>query len=82
MSHRVLLIGASSKPDRYSHKAQLLLSEHGHEVVPMNPAESEILGTKTVARVSDATGTVDTVSVYVRPQATKKIKSAWDEVQV
>ena len=68
MSHRVLLIGASSKPDRYANKAQLLLTEHGHEVVPVNPSETEILGVQTVASVSNATGAFDTVSVYVRPQ--------------
>ena len=68
MSHRVLLIGASSKSERYAHKAQLLLTEHGHEVVPVNPSETEILGVQTVANVSEASGTIDTVSVYVRPQ--------------
>ena len=34
---RVAILGASDKPDRYSNKAQRLLRQHGHTVVPVHP---------------------------------------------
>lgn len=66
-SERVVILGASDKPDRYAHKAQLLLAEHGHQVVPVNPRLEEIAGVPAVADVSAVTGAVDTVTMYVGP---------------
>lgn len=68
MPERVLIIGASNNEDRYANKAQRMLTEHGHSVVPVNPKDAEVLGVPTVAAISDTTGSVDTVTVYVRPQ--------------
>lgn len=62
---RVVIIGASNNPERYSHKALLLLRRHGHEVVPVHPKLAEIEGIKVVPDVSDITGPVDTVTMYV-----------------
>ena len=73
---RVLLIGASNNEERYANKAQRLLTEHGHEVIPVNPKEAEVLGVKTVANIAEATGPVDTVSVYVRPKVLKEQSDA------
>lgn len=71
MAKRVLVIGASNNEERYSNKAQRLLAEHGHEVIPVTPKETEVLGVKTIPDIARATGPVDTVSVYVRPQVLK-----------
>ena len=30
---RVVIVGASNNPERYSHRTLLLLRKHGHEVV-------------------------------------------------
>lgn len=62
---RVVIIGASNNPERYSHKALLLLRRHGHQVVPVHPKLAEIEGIKVVPDVSDITGPVDTVTMYV-----------------
>ena len=62
---RVVILGASDKPDRYSHKAQLLLREHGHDVVPVHPMLTSIEGVPVVADISVITGAVDTVTMYV-----------------
>ena len=43
---RVVVIGASDKPKRYSCRALNLLLEKGHEVCPVNPGLSEIKGIK------------------------------------
>lgn len=62
---RVVILGASDKADRYSHMAQLLLREHGHEVVPVHPKLTSIEGVPVVADLSLITGVVDTVTMYV-----------------
>jgi predicted CoA-binding protein len=64
-SHRTVIIGASDKPDRYSHMAQLLLREHGHEVVPVHPKLASIAGVPVVADLSQISGPVDTATMYV-----------------
>ena len=64
---RVVILGASDKPDRYAHKAQLMLAEHGHEVVPVHPRLQSIEGVSVVPDLSAVTGSVDTVTMYVGP---------------
>ncbi len=66
-TERVVIVGASDNPGRYSHKALLLLSRHGHEVVPVHPLLAEIEGVKVVSDLSAITGKVDTVTMYVGP---------------
>ena len=65
---RVVVVGASPKPERYSNLALRLLVEHGHEVVPINPVVSSIEGIPVVPRLDDLTGHVDTVTLYVSPK--------------
>lgn len=62
---RVVIIGASNNPERYSHRALLLLRKYGHEVVPVHPKLAEIEGIPVVADVSLIAGPVDTVTMYV-----------------
>lgn len=62
---KVAILGASPKKDRYSNKAQSLLKEKGHEVLPVNPAYNEIDGEKVYPHLSDIHDAVDTLTVYV-----------------
>jgi len=64
-SERVVIIGASNNPGRYSHQALLLLRKNGHAVVPVHPKLTEIEGIPVVADVSAISGVVDTVTMYV-----------------
>lgn len=66
-TERVVIVGASPKPDRYAHKALVALQRHGHTVVPVNPTLSlaEIDGIPVVHDVGEVTGEVDTVTMYV-----------------
>jgi predicted CoA-binding protein len=73
---RVVLLGASEKPERYAFQAFRLLREHGHEVVPVNPALGEIDGVTVVRRPEDVTGPVDTVTVYLRPEVSWPLADA------
>lgn len=66
MNHeRVVIVGASNKPERYSHRALLLLRKHGHAVVPVHPKLAEIEGIPVVSDLSALSGPVDTVTMYV-----------------
>lgn len=62
---RVVILGASDNPERYSHRALLLLKQHGHEVVPVHPKLVVIEETPVVADLSAIKGPVDTVTMYV-----------------
>jgi len=67
-SKRVVVLGASKKPERYSHKAVVMLKEYGHEVVPVHPVEEEIEGVPVAHDLGEIRAEVDTLSVYVGPQ--------------
>lgn len=64
---RVAILGASDKPDRYSNKAQRLLVQHGHTVVPVHPALKQIEGVDVVPDLTAIQGQVDTLTMYVGP---------------
>jgi predicted CoA-binding protein len=64
-SERVVIVGASDKPDRYAHRAQVMLKEYGHEVIPVHPRLTQIDGVPVVADLSQVAGPIDTVTMYV-----------------
>ncbi len=67
-SKRVVVLGASKKPERYSNKAVVMLKEYGHEVLPVHPVENEIEGLPVAHELGEIRSEVDTLSVYVGPQ--------------
>jgi predicted CoA-binding protein len=66
---RVVVMGASHKPDRYSNQAVRLLLEHGHEVIPVHPKLAEVDGLKVIHHLGEIRGAVDTLTMYVGPDA-------------
>jgi len=69
-SETVAIIGASDKDGRYAKLAQELLIEKGHNVVPINPVKDNIGGLKAYPSIADvpASTSIDTVTLYVRPE--------------
>ena len=65
---RVVVVGASSKPERYSNQAVRLLLQYGHDVVPVNPAQQLIENLPVVPSLEDIDGPVDTVTLYISPK--------------
>jgi len=65
---RVVVVGASNNPERYSNRAVRQLTTHGHDVVPVHPALPAVEGIPVIARLDDVTGPVDTVTLYVSPE--------------
>lgn len=62
---RVAILGASSKPARYSNMAQRMLVEQGHEVLPVSRRETEVMGVPAVATPGDIYAPVDTLTIYL-----------------
>ena len=77
MNKTTVILSASPKPERYSNRAQRLLKEHGHNIIPINPIEEEILGDKVVNQLADYNGEVDTVTLYLRPERPETRRRAY-----
>ena len=63
----VAVVGASNKPERYSHQAVVLLAQKGHVVYPIHPALAEIDGHRVFKKLADVPVPVHTVTLYVSP---------------
>lgn len=65
---KVAVLGASPNEERYSNKAVRALLAQGHDVIPVNPAQTTIEGLPVAQSLSAIKGPIDTVTVYVGPQ--------------
>lgn len=68
-------MGASSNPVRPSHGVFRTLVAAGYECIPVNPNETEVEGLPAVATLAEAaaTGPIDIVDVFRRPELTEPI---------
>ncbi|MGB9601320.1 MAG: CoA-binding protein [Limisphaerales bacterium] len=73
MAKTVAIIGASSNPKKYGHKAVKAFLQRGYTVYPVNPREDTILGLKAYKSIKEVPTRPDMVSVYVPPQLTLKL---------
>lgn len=63
-SERVLVIGASDKPERYSYKATRMLLDHGHEPILMSNKNGSLFDIDFIEPMT-ALSDIDTVTMYV-----------------
>ena len=63
----VVVLGASSNPERYSNQAVRLLKDHGCRVIPVNPGGGEIYGLTVLKSLGEITVPVHTLTMYVNP---------------
>lgn len=76
MSEIVAILGASDKPERYSHKAMKLLEHYGHKPLLVHPNLKEIEGHKVYSSLTELSKDfpqVDTLTVYISPMLSNKI---------
>jgi predicted CoA-binding protein len=66
-SLHTLVVGASTNPDRYAHRATLSLLMHGHRVSLFGPRKGEVSGIPISTDIQSFTA-VHTVTMYVGPQ--------------
>ncbi|HET9111184.1 MAG TPA: CoA-binding protein [Ktedonobacterales bacterium] len=64
----IAVVGLSPDPSRPSHGVARYMQEQGYRIIPVNPAEREILGETCYATLSDIPFPVDVVDVFRRSE--------------
>ena len=77
MTETVAILGASINSGRFSHMAMVALLEKGHMPVPVNPKYDQIDGVQCYPSMTAYPGSIDTITVYVRPSI---LRTMVDEV--
>jgi len=65
-SRTVTVVGLSSKPDRPSYRVANYLKEQGYKIIPINPAEKEILGEPCYPDLASVPTSIDVVDIFRR----------------
>ena len=63
---RIAIVGLSSDPSKPSFTVGHYLQRHGYEITPVNPTETEVLGEKAYANLSDLPEPPEVVDVFRR----------------
>ncbi|MBZ5694884.1 MAG: CoA-binding protein [Acidobacteriia bacterium] len=72
-SHTIAVVGLSSRRHRPSYGVAQYLQSAGYKIIPVNPAETEILGEKCYARLEDIPEHVDIVDIFRRSEFVPEI---------
>ena len=75
-SRTIAMVGASSNPAKPSHEIMKGLLAAGFTVIPVNPAETEVLGQPAYGTLEEIPVPVDIVNVFRRPEQTPEIADA------
>ncbi|PKF90407.1 CoA-binding protein [Bacillus sp. BA3] len=79
-SKRIAVVGLSNNPDRTSYMVSKAMQDSGYEIIPVNPAVSEVLGVKAVKALKDIEGHVDIVNVFRRSEFLPEIAKEFAEI--
>ena len=60
----VAVVGASSNPERPSHRVVSYLMKHGYHVMPVNPNEQKILGKTSYPNLNSIPEKVEVVDIF------------------
>ncbi|MDO9567006.1 MAG: CoA-binding protein [Candidatus Desulfaltia sp.] len=63
----IAVVGLSPKPERDSNKVAVYLKDHGYKVIPVRPAQKEILEEKTYPSLDDIDESIDIINVFRNP---------------
>ena len=63
---KTLVLGASTKPERYAYKAISLLVDKGHSVIAIGQNQGEVAGVK-IRTKNIPLANIDTVTLYLNP---------------
>ncbi|HVB87494.1 MAG TPA: CoA-binding protein [Candidatus Dormibacteraeota bacterium] len=75
-SRTIAVVGISSRKFRPSYGVAEYLQTAGYRVIPVNPAESEVLGEKCYARLEDIPERIDIVDIFRRSEFVPEIVDA------
>ncbi len=82
----VSVIGMSKQPEKAAHFVPKYLSEHGFNILPVNPTSNEILNKKCYSNITEVDEPIDIVDVFrpsdqvlpfVKEAITMKPKVIW-----
>lgn len=62
----IAVVGLSSDPGRPSHNVAAYMRRAGYHVIPVNPNETEVFGTKAFDSLSQVPGKIDLVDIFRR----------------
>ena len=69
----IAVVGLSSKRMRPSYGVAAYMQQHGYRIIPVNPAETEVLGEKAYASLSEVPEKIDIVDVFRRSEAVPEV---------
>lgn len=69
----IAVVGLSSKRMRPSYGVAAYLQRHGYRIIPVNPAETEVLGEKAYATLGEVPEKIDLVDVFRRSEAVPNV---------
>jgi predicted CoA-binding protein len=67
-SRVVVVVGLSSRPEKPSYKVASYLKEQGYKIIPVNPAEKEILGEPCYRDLASVPESIDVVDIFRRSE--------------
>ena len=75
-SRTIAVVGLSSKRFRPSHGVAEYMQRSGYRIVPVNPAESEVLGEKSYPDLESVPEAIDIVDIFRRSEFVPEIVEA------
>jgi predicted CoA-binding protein len=72
-SQTIAVVGLSGREHRPSYGVSEYMQSAGYRIIPVNPAETEVLGEKCYARLEDIPEKVDIVDIFRRPEFVPEI---------
>jgi predicted CoA-binding protein len=72
-AHTIAVVGLSNRRHRPSYGVAQYMQSAGYRIIPVNPAEAEVLGEKSYARLEDIPEPVDLVDIFRRSEFVPEI---------
>lgn len=70
---QVVILGATTNPDRYAFIAAEMLLEHGYEIIPAGIKQGELFG-RAIIKPEHIPKGVYTITLYVNPEIQNKLR--------
>ncbi len=64
----IAVVGLSSNPYRPSNGVASFMRKKGYKIIPVNPNETEVLGAKAFAKLSDISEKIELVDIFRRSE--------------
>lgn len=77
---RIAVVGLSDNPNRTSYMVSEAMQKSGYDIIPVNPAVTEVLGVKAVSSLKEIEGHIDIVNVFRRSEFLPEIAKEFDEI--